>query len=412
MENHPIPQDITGFQFKLIGNMTVKQFAYLGSGVTLAWLTFYFPIYVLVKWPLMAAFAGIGAALAFLPIAGRPLDVMVAKYFKAIFSPTQYVYAKSGGHLWYPSPKTVQKKVDVQNSAQEQNVALKDFLSSLPKLQKKSALDDKEKVYFESVNNLLVNPSAQTQLQVQAQAAPSANAPHRESAQPPKAIDDTPDKEVKEAGTTDDARDDELKREALLIQQKLAEAQKQEASQVGTVGYEQAHLKVTELQKTLSDTMLQKQELEKQLLALQKQLTDAGKDVYRPSVAHPAPITQNVRSIPVGMTKGVGLPPSPEFPNIITGIVKDSRDNPLANILVEVKDKEGNPVRAFKTNALGHFASATPLANGTYRLEFEDPKEEHRFDVTEFVVTGEIILPVEVISVDKREDLRRELFKN
>ena len=110
------------------------------------------------------------------------------------------------------------------------------------------------------------------------------------------------------------------------------------------------------------------------------------------------------------MTKSVGLPSTPEFPNVISGIVKDPRGNPLANILVEVKDPQGNAVRAFKTNALGQFASATALSNGEYIVDFEDPRGQNKFDSISFKAIGEIILPIEVISVDTREELRRSLF--
>jgi hypothetical protein len=84
----------------------------------------------------------------------------------------------------------------------------------------------------------------------------------------------------------------------------------------------------------------------------------------------------------------------------------------LQNILVEIKDAQGNAVRAFKTNALGHFASATPLINGSYTISFEDPKGQNRFDTIAFVAKGEIILPIEAISIDQREELRRTLFNN
>jgi hypothetical protein len=110
------------------------------------------------------------------------------------------------------------------------------------------------------------------------------------------------------------------------------------------------------------------------------------------------------------MQKSAGLPTAPEFPNVVTGIIKDPRGNPLQNILVEVKDSQGNAVRAFKTNALGQFASATPLTNGEYSIGFEDPREQNKFDTVAFKATGEIILPIEIISVDTREELRRSLF--
>ena len=97
-------------------------------------------------------------------------------------------------------------------------------------------------------------------------------------------------------------------------------------------------------------------------------------------------------------------------PNLITGVVKDPRGNVLPNILIEVKDKDNNPVRAFKTNPLGQFASATPILNGVYTMTFEDPQNKQKFDAIEITANGEVMLPLEVISTDERENLRKELF--
>src|SRR3989344_3191988 len=99
MENHPIPQDITGFQFKLIGSMTIKQFAYLVGGVILGWLVYIFPIPILLKIPLGISFIVFAFLLAFVPFSGRPMDVMLINLIKALLSPTQYVYKKEGGNL-------------------------------------------------------------------------------------------------------------------------------------------------------------------------------------------------------------------------------------------------------------------------------------------------------------------------
>lgn len=110
------------------------------------------------------------------------------------------------------------------------------------------------------------------------------------------------------------------------------------------------------------------------------------------------------------MATAVGTPFVPDVPNLITGIIKDSRGNVLPNILIEVKDKDGNPVRAFKTNPLGQFASATPLLSGTYTISFEDPQGKHSFDAVEITANGEVLLPFEIISIDARERLRQELF--
>src|SRR3989344_5677744 len=95
MENHPIPQDITGFQFKLIGDMTIKQFAYLASGSVLAWIAFSLPVPFLIKLPFLTIFLVFGISFAFFSIEGRPVDTMVVNFLKAAFSPTQYIYQKT-----------------------------------------------------------------------------------------------------------------------------------------------------------------------------------------------------------------------------------------------------------------------------------------------------------------------------
>jgi hypothetical protein len=92
------------------------------------------------------------------------------------------------------------------------------------------------------------------------------------------------------------------------------------------------------------------------------------------------------------------------------GIIRDPRGKTLPNILVEVVDQNNIPVRAFKTNALGQFASATPLADGIYKVYFDDPQKQHEFETIEIQLNNEIFNPLEITSVDNREKLRRELF--
>ena len=96
MENHPIPQDVTGFKFKLIGSVTVKQFLYLlGFGI-LTTVAFILPVNILLKIPMMVVFALLGISLAFVPIEGRPMDVMLFNFAKAIPSENRYIYRKRG----------------------------------------------------------------------------------------------------------------------------------------------------------------------------------------------------------------------------------------------------------------------------------------------------------------------------
>ena len=397
MENPPIPQDITGFQFKLIGDMTIKQFAYLATGAILGWITFILPIFILIKLPFAAIFIGLGVATAFVPIEGRPFDIMVTNYFRALFSSTQYVYQKVGGHMWFPELK----KQPVQTPGSQQaspdgTRRLKDFLKSLPQ-KPKNKLDVKESFFLNSLSSLFTGGQINQDQQPATYQQP-------EEAQLQKK---TPPKTDSEKGD----QEDNLETEAEMLKKQLEEAKLAQTFQkMGSAQYEAAHAKVLELERLMQEVQSQKQILENRIIELRKKLEMKDQNVFTPSVAQPRVQTQTVRKVPTTLGKSLGLPLTADFPNLMAGIIKDPRDNPLPNILVEVKDKAENPVRAFKTNVLGQFISATPLANGVYTVSFEDPKAENKFDTIELNVIGEILLPIEVISLDTREELRRSLF--
>ncbi len=97
MEPHPIPQNVASFQFRLIGDMTLKQFAYLAAGSTLAYIIFVFfaPKYPFLAWPLIVISAFLGIAFAFFGIGSRPLDYWLGAFLKTIYSPTKRVWRKN-----------------------------------------------------------------------------------------------------------------------------------------------------------------------------------------------------------------------------------------------------------------------------------------------------------------------------
>ena len=94
MEQHAIPRQITSFEFKLIGFMTLKQFLYLVLFIPLGYIvSILFPI-PFISTLLGILVGGFGAALAFLPINDRPLDIWIRNIWKRLTSPTQYTYHK------------------------------------------------------------------------------------------------------------------------------------------------------------------------------------------------------------------------------------------------------------------------------------------------------------------------------
>lgn len=101
MEQHPVPRQITTFEFKLIGFMTLKQFLFLIAFVPIGLL-----VYFIVPIPIIRHLLGflvgmIGVLIAFVPINDRPMDVFIKNLVKRLMSPTQYMYAKHNPPIYF-----------------------------------------------------------------------------------------------------------------------------------------------------------------------------------------------------------------------------------------------------------------------------------------------------------------------
>jgi len=105
-EQHPIPQQISAFQFRLVGDMTLKQFVQLAGGAVVALLFYASGLPPIVKWPLIFFSFGGGAALAFLPLEDRPLGKWIVSFFKSIYSPTVFKWQKLTVEPKYFAPET------------------------------------------------------------------------------------------------------------------------------------------------------------------------------------------------------------------------------------------------------------------------------------------------------------------
>jgi hypothetical protein len=143
-----------------------------------------------------------------------------------------------------------------------------------------------------------------------------------------------------------------------------------------------------------------------------QQPTQSAPQVTTVPLPEPEPLEPGTPAVSVSPENQVatGFPQIPDTPNIVLGIVKDARGKVLPNMIVEVVDQSGNPVRAFKTNALGQFSSATPLTAGNYQILIEDTRRVHEFNPIDIEINNKIFQPLEIISTDQREKLRQELF--
>ncbi len=414
MDQHPIPQDVTGFQFKLIGTMTVKQFGYVAVGVIAAVILYYLPLHgsfaFLFKLVFIPLFGIGGVVIAFVPIEGRPVDVMTNNFFKALFSPNQYVYRRKGHPLRFSEldmAPVVAQTGPTQISMPEKKQQRMETLMFGHQPRAKNKLDEKEAQLLSALSSAALNTTTQI---AGPQMTTASSLPQSTQA---------------------------LQKQEGLLEQQLETAKKEE---------EQTHVpsayhKVLELEQQIKQIHLQKQQLEAEILHLKGQIptpTVATTNPVAQTVPHQVPqapqvVTQTpgkmVAPIPAvilpspvatqtpqpasflkTLPQGVGLLRVSDTPNVVVGIVRDPRGNVLPNILVEIKDKNNNPVRAFKTNALGQFASATALPVDTYTIELEDPKKLNTFDKIQLITNDQILMPIEIISHDAREELRKQLF--
>lgn len=268
MQQHPVPQPITSYEFRLVGDMTLKQFGKLAAGIILALIVYAVNPPGFIKWPLIFIFVSLGLALAFLPLNGRSLDAWFIAFFKRIYSPTLY--------LWQTRNKDntqVEKKREIPVSM------------TAPKIGEQT----------------MTNPTTLP-----------------------------------------------------LAEQPVVKAVTQPASRPKPV-----------------------------LPYIPKPPANAAGQRPKPKV-EPRFLTN------------MAIPAPPSMPNIIVGYVHTPDKKIIDGAIIEIREAQGVPVRALKTNQLGQFQTATPLANNTYEIEIE--KEGYFFDIIKVNLTGQKIPPIEIVS--------------
>lgn len=96
MRQHPIPQNVLDVEFKLFTKFTVKEFAYIATGVLLGAIFIYLwtenRMPAIIAFPSFAFFSGTGLILGLVPIQDQPADRLLSNYIKAINRPTLRVW--------------------------------------------------------------------------------------------------------------------------------------------------------------------------------------------------------------------------------------------------------------------------------------------------------------------------------
>jgi len=153
MEQHPVPQHIAAFEFKLFGNLTARQFITLILPLSIAVLVYFSSLPMLVRLPLALTIGIVGAFIALVPVGGRPFDKWIIAFIKAVSAPTQRVWIKEKRIPGFLSvvTKPLQKEVkipqEITEKGRERMIA---YLRSLPK-ENVTSLDIKEQLALDKL---------------------------------------------------------------------------------------------------------------------------------------------------------------------------------------------------------------------------------------------------------------------
>jgi len=77
---------------------------------------------------------------------------------------------------------------------------------------------------------------------------------------------------------------------------------------------------------------------------------------------------------------------------VIVGQVVDEHRKIIEGAIIEIRDSAGRPVRALRSNKVGHFITVTPLDPGRYDIITE--KEGGQFSPVSFEANGNLIPPI------------------
>ena len=193
MEQHPVPQHIASYEFRLVGDMTLKQFGLLAANCGVAFIVYATGLPSFIKWPAIIFFVILGFAMAFVPLEERPLHTWFIAFIKAIYAPTQFIWQKKPPTLeiFAPIPvkaiegPMVSKKITKQRE-------LTEYLQTIPI--EKSPLEAEEDTYVMKINNLFELTKIPG-LATMPTSPPPAPAPAKKAPQPLKTVPIPPEPE-------------------------------------------------------------------------------------------------------------------------------------------------------------------------------------------------------------------------
>lgn len=156
MQSHPVPQNITGFEFKLIGFLTIRQFGYLAAAAIFIFILYSaqipFPVVLFIGIP-VAIFA---IALAFVTFNNMPFERWIAAFFHTVYSPNVRVWHREAKSIGFLEPQFSmylhRQSQTVEPRVISDPTKLRLYLQTHRKIKAKSLVDINEERRLEQLN--------------------------------------------------------------------------------------------------------------------------------------------------------------------------------------------------------------------------------------------------------------------
>ncbi|MFH1896045.1 MAG: carboxypeptidase regulatory-like domain-containing protein [bacterium] len=330
-KQHPVPQNIMNVEFKLIGELTIKQFGYVAVGAVSAFIAYKSGLYFIWRWLLVFICIGLGVGMAFVPIQDRGLDIWIKSFIKALFSPVIMVWRKAPQY-----PKFMQ--------------VLDEFLAEAPVVSKDTSRYDKK-------------------------------------------VELT---EVLERVSHENSDPLEKRREDFIRSLDFSLEKKDTSPEPPPSAAPLAAPFVSTVAGPSSPPSKKEPFFQVEEVAKKTQREESRQSYEPPVVVRKEPGAPRIKNKPAPK-KVVAEKPQPVFetkPNTVHGIVFDKKGKLVDGAVIVIKEPDGDPVRALKSNALGRFQITTSLENGDYLVEVR--KDGENFDTIKISLKGEKLPPLEI----------------
>ncbi len=353
-EQHPVPQQISSYQFRLVGDMTLKQFFQLAAGAAIGLLIYATPLPSIFKWPLIILFVIAGAAFAFLPLQERPLEEWLSAFFRAIYGPTLFNWRKNRNIQYFATD------TGATNTPPGTAVAAPSDASV-------AKLEASETSFLNNISGMFgIHPKSAAPVQpagiVPTPVLPTVTPVAVSTQQGPRATILNSEATITHAATHTGPQDQTPKAGTLFVATPATPQISVPKTQVQIDEEKAAQDKAN----TMSTGMVSQTLHESESAA-------SAQAQFSPDAAPPSPAT---------------------IPNVIVGQVMTADGHIVEGAIIEVTDYQGRPVRALKTNRAGHFMIVTPLPNGQYKMVIE--KDGQQFESLSFEAHGVVIPPIAI----------------